>query len=438
MIARWSIGLLALAVLADPAARSAAAADYALLVGVSSYDKSVEFESLKYPGHDAVELERVLRRANFKVVTLTTEAGKKDERLAPIYSRILEELAALRNEADEDSTIIIVLCGHGLTIEQLPDLDDPIKNKARKGPCFLTADTKYDESIEQKYINFIDIEREVIRPLKDCVAPRKHLFVDACRNTSSTFLGPVPPKLTRAGRRLLQQSKVNVIYACREKEKSKEHDDLKSGVFSYFLIRALRGEAKGRYEQAVTFRSLFRFLEDNVSGYAKNVLDGHEQHPDADPDQRESRQMVVPYKPLGAREVVCGEDAPPYDGPAPTRRSIEDFDLVSLRRQQEMETARRLRNREPGVVATFEDQTFTGTFRGTGFDGITFRECRFKDCVFADVGLANTKMIDCIFENADFTRANARLLRIEGSYQGDPEWDSARKPSKLPRRRTDG
>ena len=69
-------------------------------------------------------------------------------------------------------------------------------------------------------------------------------------------------------------------------EESLEVSSLKNSVFTYFVIRGLKGEANANGDEKVTVKELFDFVYLNVRNYAANL--GKVQTPimkgDYDPD----------------------------------------------------------------------------------------------------------------------------------------------------------
>src|SRR5205085_8989741 len=73
-----------------------------------------------------------------------------------------------------------------------------------------------------------------------------------------------------------------LLAACRPNQQSYEFPDLHHGAFSYFLIRALRGEALKDSNQNVRLNSVNLYLTDLVEEYVKTHANGR-QSPYIDP-----------------------------------------------------------------------------------------------------------------------------------------------------------
>ncbi len=92
-------------------------------------------------------------------------------------------------------------------------------------------------------------------------APRAVLFIDACRDTPNTG-----GKGFNRGFIYEQSEGMKVLFATKFEEKSYERDELKQGVFSYFLNRALRGQA-AEADGLITFDSITRYVQQETADW---------------------------------------------------------------------------------------------------------------------------------------------------------------------------
>ena len=65
-----------------------------------------------------------------------------------------------------------------------------------------------------------------------------------------------------------------ILSSCSANEVSKEDDDLKHGIFSYHLLRGLKGETDHDTDGIITLSELFSFLSRKVPDAT-----GQDQHP---------------------------------------------------------------------------------------------------------------------------------------------------------------
>ncbi len=105
------------------------AEDYALVVGVQSYKHDNGFTQLHYTEDDARELKNTLERVGFRVRLLSTAA---DSSTIPDKGAIKTAIDAVCSAAsDPDSTLIVFLAGHGKSLQQGDDGQDPKAVSAR-------------------------------------------------------------------------------------------------------------------------------------------------------------------------------------------------------------------------------------------------------------------------------------------------------------------
>ena len=62
-----------------------------------------------------------------------------------------------------------------------------------------------------------------------------------------------------------------LLLSSKGEEYSLEDRGLRSGIFSHFLIRGLKGEANTNSDKIVTIRELFNFVHQRVRQYTGNV-----------------------------------------------------------------------------------------------------------------------------------------------------------------------
>ena len=62
-----------------------------------------------------------------------------------------------------------------------------------------------------------------------------------------------------------------LLLSSKGEEYSLEDRGLRSGIFSHFLIRGLKGEANTNADKIITIRELFNFVHQRVRQYTGNV-----------------------------------------------------------------------------------------------------------------------------------------------------------------------
>jgi formylglycine-generating enzyme required for sulfatase activity len=103
---------------------------------------------------------------------------------------------------------------------------------------------------------------ELRKLLEDSSAPRKMMFLDACRNVTTPgardAAAPVEPMVE------LSSSKgLRLLVSTGPRTRSYEYDDLKHGLFTYYVIEGLKGAA-ARADGLVTFGTLAAYVTRNV------------------------------------------------------------------------------------------------------------------------------------------------------------------------------
>jgi formylglycine-generating enzyme required for sulfatase activity len=281
VLRRFAWALLAVPwLLASAPGARADEAKYAVLVGVQNYEHSKlrEPEPLKYPVNDATELAVVLKGAGYEVVLLTDETGKEDKRLSPTKEHIDAQIAAVLRKCQASDTVIVALSGHGLQFAGQKDAYF----------CPINARPFADETATLVSVSRIYAEME------KSFAGVKVILIDACRNDPDPGRGrgldadsaPLPPK------------GVGALFSCSAGQKAFEHDDLKHGVFFYYVLEGLRGKAADQGE--VTFEGLSLYVRRNVPNRVSTLFPMRQQLPNLKAD-------LVGVPPVLARITVAPE-----------------------------------------------------------------------------------------------------------------------------------
>ncbi|CAG5002124.1 hypothetical protein DYBT9275_02814 [Dyadobacter sp. CECT 9275] len=121
------------------------------------------------------------------------------------------------------------------------------------------------------------LHREVKEIFKRCRARTKICMADACFSGSITQKRAlkVPPPVTAKD---VKGSDVLILMSSRPDETSLESSEIEQGLFSYFLLRGLRGYSDTNKDRKVTIQELFEYLHYNVSKTARQRY-GSPQHP---------------------------------------------------------------------------------------------------------------------------------------------------------------
>lgn len=183
---------------------------WAIVIGVDTYPSP--FQSLKYAADDAKAVAQVLQDAGVNVTLMTP-----DSLIQPTKANVIEQLQRhARLEAVD--LLTVYLSGHGEDIDGtgyfLPmDVTDPLADSGL--------------SLE----NLFAI-------LNSANAKHRFVIVDACR---------VAPKANFVAALSRYSEESNIIFtACDSNQWAPEVPRLKHGLFTYFLLKGLRGDYQDR------------------------------------------------------------------------------------------------------------------------------------------------------------------------------------------------
>ncbi|MBI4609582.1 MAG: caspase family protein [Candidatus Rokubacteria bacterium] len=245
---------------------------WAVVIGVGRYE-SREVPPLRYTVSDAEALHQMLTGpAGFKqehVLLLTDRTEKK-----PTLRNIKWALGTfLARSAKKDDTVVIFFAGHGA-----PEVDQ--RGVERDGlakylvPSDADPDDLYSTALPMDELQNIFARIE---------AERVVVFLDSCYSGAAggrTFAS----KKTRAGHvddlfleRLTRSKGRAIITASRPAEVSIELPELGHGIFTYYLVQALKGAGDLNRDGIVSLQELYEYVEQQVTRKSRAV--GGNQHP---------------------------------------------------------------------------------------------------------------------------------------------------------------
>jgi uncharacterized caspase-like protein len=232
----------------------AAAEKFAVVVGISRYaNASSDFSNLKYADQDARSVRDFLLsleggsfpKENMKVL-LNEEATSQNVRSA---------FFTFLTRAQPEDEVVIYVAGHGA-----PDPNDP------RNLYLLTYDTKLDDMGGTAFPMF-QMQDVFSRVLK---AKRVVTFADTCH--SYGFSGERDRKkksnnlFNQYVARYANEADRAVITASDISQLSEESEQWGGGhgVFTFYLLKGLKGEADLNKDGTVTAGELFAYVHDNV------------------------------------------------------------------------------------------------------------------------------------------------------------------------------
>jgi len=261
------IGLTGSQARSDEAARSLARIDeqqrldfergenVALVVGVSNYPAGSGLRALKYADDDAEEIGRQLISLGFKTKVLMNHQATR----RVILNAIKEQGQLLESDT---GTFLFVFSGHGFA--------DSTQTANYIAPYEAGSD-----SISRTGIAL----RDLLAALRETGARRRVAFIDACR----TDPGEEGSKGGSGKGTFVELDDTEgeaILLASKSGFPSWEYSELGGGhgVFSYYVIKGLAGEAVGP-DGIISFNALAGYVRKSVKDYTVNTLKKNYQMP---------------------------------------------------------------------------------------------------------------------------------------------------------------
>jgi uncharacterized caspase-like protein len=245
---------------------------WAVVIGVGGYD-SAAIPRLRYTVPDAEAIYQTLvGPAGFKkdnVLLLTDRSERK-----PTLRNIKWALGTfLGRSAQKDDTVVIFFAGHGA-----PEVDTRGLERDGLAKYLIPSDADPDDL----YSTALPMD-ELQTIFGRIEADRVVAFLDACYSGAAggrTFAA----KKTRATNvddlfleRLTRSKGRAIITASRPSEVSIELPELGHGIFSYYLVNALKGAGDLNRDGIVSLQEVYEYVEQQVTAKSRAV--GGNQHP---------------------------------------------------------------------------------------------------------------------------------------------------------------
>jgi uncharacterized caspase-like protein len=233
---------------------------WAVVIGVSKYKYSDM--DLKYADKDAQFYYDYLTSPSGGNVAKENSVLLLNEKAT--RENILKEINDKCNRSFEDDLLIIYIAGHGMP--------DPVGNEI----YFLSYESKPD-NLAGTAVSQIDIEKALARSR----AKKKVWIADACHSGGAGLNTNVRGDRAYLINRMLfeianAKEGLAVLAASSASEYSKEGDEWGKGhgVFTYYLIDALKGSADIDKDGIITIREVFEYVYNKVNDATKG-----QQHP---------------------------------------------------------------------------------------------------------------------------------------------------------------
>lgn len=218
---------------------------YAVIVGVGRY---AAMPSLRYTDDDAFRFYSFLKSPeggalpDDQIVILVDENATRENVLRAMRQYFLK--------ADKNDVVLFFFSGHGLEGCFLPVDYDGFNNKLRH------------EEIKQIFLQ--------------SQAKHKLCIADACHSGTLNYglaaKGPAPVSLSRYYQAFEESSGgIALLMSSKAEELSLEDHGLRQGVFTYYLLRGMKGEANENGDNIITIRELYNYVRSKVRDYTANV-----------------------------------------------------------------------------------------------------------------------------------------------------------------------
>lgn len=220
-----------------------------LLVGVNQY-QDPNLPSLQYSALDCQGLGEALTEATQTFPAKEVIVHHDFASARPNLATVRRSLENIITQARPDDTVLFYFSGHGI-----------LEPKTQQVVLCL-ADTWKEE-----LLNTGLALQQLLQWLGKCAASQQLVWLDACHSGGMTLRGtdgislPNPtPQLVKVLRKKASQSQgFYALLSCDQTQQSWEFPELGHGVFTYYLMRGLRGEAAD-YQGIIEADALYQYV----------------------------------------------------------------------------------------------------------------------------------------------------------------------------------
>lgn len=213
--------------------------NYAVIVGINQYD---HIGHLNYAVEDARRLAAFFESQGYQVELLTDYAASRKR----ILQRLQTVAEIVANPGGESGNVVFAFSGHGF--------------RNNKTNYLATPETDPD-SLATTALALTDVSHI----LEQAQVRQRVLFIDACRNDPGRSIANDNSSFVSDD----DAEGLAILYSTRAEKKSWEDTTLQQGVFSYYLVKGLQGEAVAK-DGLVTFDNLHRYVSKKVKKHVLN------------------------------------------------------------------------------------------------------------------------------------------------------------------------
>ncbi len=219
---------------------------WAIVIGISNYQSVIP---LRFADDDAYQYYAFLKSPeggalpDSQIKVLVDENATRDN--------ILTTMSNIYSQASANDVIVFYYSGHGLEGAFVPSNSDGV--------------------------NSLLFHSDIRQILDECKARQKIIISDACHagslskdNLKNNMLASRSvTSMLDVYYKAFQNCSPGMAFlmSSKDQEASLEDSGLRSGVFSYYLIRGLKGEADRDYDNLVTIQELFAYVKEKVRKY---------------------------------------------------------------------------------------------------------------------------------------------------------------------------
>jgi uncharacterized caspase-like protein/tetratricopeptide (TPR) repeat protein len=281
---------------------------WAVLIGISRFkngDQSVggvQIQNLKSAADDAQAIYDYLRSdegggfSEDRILLLKDEGATKEA--------VEQALVKLR-QSKPDDFFVLFIAAHGVLAPQF----DTKLGRTVETPYFILYDT------DPRQMAATGLPMRTFEDTVQTIPARKGLVLtDTCHSAGVQLAGRGGEATTRANSLLIDQLKktdaqgVGYLWAADQTEVSLEDPELNQGqgqghgVFTYFLLEGLRGNADQNVDGLVTYAELKQYVREKVASYTEN-----KQNPGGNTTSIDTNDIPVAIVPTDCKDPAdCG------------------------------------------------------------------------------------------------------------------------------------
>jgi len=181
----------------------------------------------------------------------------KDATIAEI-EKVFKEDGWIERKLNKDgkTDIIFYYSGHGF----------PVKGNTTLAILGYDSDPEYDDQTIRMDWIYSNLQR--------MHANRKFVFLDACFSGISRTQEPLLPDkkpFVITSSNIFSTSDIITITASKGNQYSSSYPQVKHGLFTYYLLRAIKGEADSNKDRSITIGELYNYVKEQVEKTASKL-----------------------------------------------------------------------------------------------------------------------------------------------------------------------